>query len=54
MTRSYVAMKVRESKEKNPEQFCPIKNCLWRIKDGSRCPKHKQVSVFYVERGKTK
>jgi hypothetical protein len=37
------AMKVRLAKEKNPENYCPDKKCLWRVKtaQGDKpCPKH--------------
>jgi hypothetical protein len=27
-----VAKMVRLDKEKNPENFCPVRGCLWRIK----------------------
>jgi len=40
MTRGGVAASVRKSKEAHPERFCPVKDCLWRTGDGSRCPKH--------------
>jgi hypothetical protein len=26
-----IAQKVREAKERFPEDFCPVKDCLWRI-----------------------
>ena len=38
-SRGSTAKMVRESKERFPEQFCPVKNCLWRT-GGGRCPRH--------------
>lgn len=32
-THGQVAAKVRAHKESNPELYCPIRNCLWRIVD---------------------
>lgn len=54
-----VAAKVRQSKERHPEHFCPVRNCLWRtmvanhatgeIKPAPRCengycPRHKHLA----------
>ena len=38
MNHNRVAASVRQAKEKNPEKFCPVANCLWRMTDGKRCP----------------
>jgi hypothetical protein len=43
------AAKVREAKEKNPENFCPNPRCLWRTETryGTKpCPKHQSADVF--------
>ena len=39
VTEVRVAAKVAKSKEENPENFCKVKNCLWRTKEDF-CPKH--------------
>jgi hypothetical protein len=33
-----VAQRIRKEKEKHPEKFCPVKNCLYRFP--GYCPKH--------------
>jgi hypothetical protein len=46
MTHGSVAKAVRLSKEKHPEQFCPVPNCLWRTKgDYTPCPKHTAKEI---------
>lgn len=53
---SSVAKSVREKKERNPELFCSVKGCLWRIKTSrgdSPCRKHpfeNLVASFGPER----
>lgn len=42
-SRNSVAASVRAAKEANPEHFCRVKSCLWRIKTprgDSPCQKH--------------
>lgn len=34
MTHGSVAKKVRERKERHPEKYCRVKNCLWRVPAG--------------------
>lgn len=38
-----VAKAVRLRKEKHPEQYCAVKECLWRIKGTVLCPKHERI-----------
>lgn len=45
MTHGSVAKSVRLRKERHPEQYCAFKDCLWRLKRGTVCPKHlRQLS----------
>lgn len=46
MSRGSVAASVRKSKDAHPERYCPVKNCLWRLKEGQvLCPKHAQAEA---------
>lgn len=50
MTHGQIAAKVRSYKELHPELYCPVKDCLWRIKDAegnviSECRKHSPQSM---------
>ena len=47
VTHDSVAANVRRNKEKHPENFCPVKRCLWRT-GGGLCPKHRQASLDVV------
>lgn len=40
MSQATVAAKVRAHKEKHPEQYCPVPDCLWRFRDGQPCTRH--------------
>ncbi len=44
-----VVKKVRERKEKHPEQYCAVKECLWRIKGGTMCPKHTRMLLNHLQ-----
>jgi hypothetical protein len=47
------AMKVRQAKEKTPENYCPNSKCLWRVKtrDGDKpCPKHMKPTMKEEEK----
>lgn len=41
-----VQIKVALRKQEHPEEYCPVKKCLWRT-GGGRCPRHQQH--FIVE-----
>lgn len=45
-TRMQVAAKVAREKEANPDRFCRIKGCLWRVRhaDGRETPCRKHAS----------
>jgi hypothetical protein len=48
MSHSSVAKSVRESKERNPENYCSEKTCLWRTRtrQGYKpCPRHERGTV---------
>lgn len=55
---SYIAAKVGMSKQKRPENYCPVKKCLWRTRicdhmtgqmkpapncEGGYCPRHQHL-----------
>lgn len=35
-----VQIKVALRKQEHPEEYCPVKKCLWRT-GGGRCPRHQ-------------
>jgi len=44
-----VAAQVAAEKQEHPERFCPVKKCLWRTGDGSRCPRHVEYAAMPVD-----
>lgn len=48
MASSYrsVAASVAQDKEQHPENYCPVKRCLWntRPQGGGCCPRHKHLA----------
>ena len=43
-----VAASVRRSKEKYPDDYCPVKDCLWRVRTArgyKPCQKHQRSEV---------
>lgn len=49
MTHGSVAKKVRERKERYPQDYCMAKNCLWRVHDTPCCPKHARELLAKME-----
>jgi hypothetical protein len=45
--RDYTAMRVRQDKEKHPEKYCSVKDCLWKTPQ-RYCPKHFHLWSFVV------
>jgi hypothetical protein len=45
--RDYTAMRVRQDKEKHPEKYCSVKDCLWKTPQ-RYCPKHFHLWTFIV------
>lgn len=43
--RQQVAAKVAAEKIEHPEKFCPVKKCLYKTGDGSRCPRHREIPI---------
>ncbi len=46
------AAKVRQHKEKHPDLYCPVKNCLWRIvtpRGEKPCQKHPISSQLVID-----
>lgn len=46
-----IQAKVAQDKEREPEKFCPVRRCLWRTGDGSRCPRHAVTPAPPVDDG---
>jgi hypothetical protein len=48
MSHASVAKSVRLSKAKHPENFCPVRTCLYRT-GGGECPNHLALTVSREE-----
>lgn len=39
---------VAKRKQEHPEQYCPVKNCLWHT-GGGYCPRHQHLDVVRLD-----